>query len=57
MIHRVGAATALYTDSFVAAHIQELATKSTPSEEHREALEKLPSPVSMGRPGGDVIRL
>jgi len=50
IIHRAGAATALYTDSFVAAHAQELATKSTLSEEHREALEQLLSPVSMGRP-------
>jgi signal transduction histidine kinase len=41
---------ALYMDSFVARHVQELATNSTLSDENRQALEKLLSPATIHRP-------
>jgi signal transduction histidine kinase len=50
LIQRSAAAAALHMDSFVARHVQELATKPGLSEESKEALQKLLSPASMHRP-------
>ena len=50
IIHRSATATALYMDSFIAPHVQELATKSTLSEENRAALARLFAPTAIGRP-------
>lgn len=50
VLQRSASGAALYMDSFVARHVQELASQSTLSEESRLALERLLSPVSMHRP-------
>jgi signal transduction histidine kinase len=50
VLQQSASAAALYMDSFVAGRVQELATKSTLSNEDRLALEKLLSPASMHRP-------
>src|SRR6476619_5783525 len=50
IVHRSAAATALYMDSFVERHVQELATSSALSAENREALENLLAPATIGRP-------
>ena len=48
--HRAAARTALYMDSFVEPLVQELAGKAALSTEHRQALEHLLSPASIGKP-------
>lgn len=50
MIHRSAAATALYMDSFIAPHVQKLATRSTLSDAERDTLERLLAPTAVGRP-------
>jgi signal transduction histidine kinase len=50
ILQHTAAGAALYMDSFVASHVQELATKNGLSAENREALETLLSPASMHRP-------
>ena len=50
VIQQSAAAAAMYLDSFVERHVQELSTKSLLSEENRQALERLLSPASMHRP-------
>jgi hypothetical protein len=50
ILQQTAAGAALYMDSFVASHVQELATKDGLSAENREALETLLSPASMHRP-------
>jgi signal transduction histidine kinase len=47
---RYGAEVALYTDSFVAPLVQELATRSTISEGTKKELDNLFSPTVIGRP-------
>jgi signal transduction histidine kinase len=49
-IHRAAAEVALYMDSVVERHVQELATRSSLSEANLQALERLLSPASMHRP-------
>jgi len=49
-IQRAAAGVALYMDSVVERHVQELATKPTLSETNLQALERLLSPASMHRP-------
>jgi signal transduction histidine kinase len=49
-IQRAAGGVALYMDSAVERHVQELAAKSTLSEENLHALERLLSPASMHRP-------
>src|SRR5262245_398423 len=49
-IGRAAAGVALYMDSVVERHVQELATKSTLSGANLQALERLLSPASMHRP-------
>jgi signal transduction histidine kinase len=49
-IQRDAAAVALYMDSVVERHVQELASKSTLSEANLQALERLLSPALMHRP-------
>jgi signal transduction histidine kinase len=49
-IQKAAGGVALYMDSAVERHVQELATKSTLSEENLHALERLLSPASMHRP-------
>lgn len=49
-IQQSAAAAALYMDSFVERHVQELATKSTLSDENRQSLDRLLSPAAMHRP-------
>jgi len=48
--HKAAASSALYMDSFVEPLVQELAGKATLSTENREALERLLSPASIGKP-------
>jgi signal transduction histidine kinase len=48
--NRVGASTALYVDSVVEPLVQELASKSSLSEQNRSALERSLSPTSSGKP-------
>ena len=48
--HKAAASTALYMDSFVEPLVQELAGKATLSAENRQALERLLSPASVGKP-------
>ena len=64
VIHRTGATTALYVDSFVAPLLQELGTTGTLSPQHNEQLSKLLQDSSMGQqivtfrvwdPAGKVI--
>ena len=50
VVQQSAAAAALYMDSFVERHVQELSTKPVLSEENRQALERLLSPASMHRP-------
>jgi signal transduction histidine kinase len=50
VLQQSASAAALYMDSFVARHVQELATNSTLSDEVRLALERLLSPAAMHRP-------
>jgi signal transduction histidine kinase len=50
VLQQSASAAALYMDSFVAGRVQQLATKSTLSDEDRLALERLLSPASMHRP-------
>src|SRR5262245_2768789 len=50
VLQQSASATALYMDSFVARHVQELAANSTLSEESRLVLDRLLSPASMHRP-------
>jgi signal transduction histidine kinase len=49
-IQRAAGGVALYMDSVVERHVQELATRSTLSENSLHALERLLSPASMHRP-------
>ena len=49
-IQRAAGGVALYMDSVVERHVQELATRSTLSEGSLRALERLLSPASMHRP-------
>src|SRR5262245_65807290 len=49
-IQKAAGGVALYMDSAVERHVQELATKSTLSEANMHALERLLSPGSMHRP-------
>ena len=49
VIHRTGATTALYVDSFVAPLVQELGTTGTLSPGHQEQLSKLLQDSSMGQ--------
>jgi signal transduction histidine kinase len=49
-IQKAAGGVALYMDSAVERHVQELASKSTLSEENLKALERLLSPASMHRP-------
>src|SRR5262249_6821343 len=49
-IQRAAGGVAMYMDSVVERHVQELATRSTLSEANLHALEKLLSPASMHRP-------
>jgi len=49
VIHRTGATTALYVDSFVAPHLQELGTTGTLSLESHEQLSKLLQDTPMGQ--------
>ena len=49
-IQKAAGGVALYMDSAVERHVQELATKPTLSEENLHALERLLSPASMHRP-------
>jgi signal transduction histidine kinase len=48
--HKAAASTALYMDSFVEPLVQELAGKTSLSSDNREALERLLSPASIGKP-------
>jgi signal transduction histidine kinase len=48
--HKAAASSALYMDSFVEPLVQELAGKATLSTQNREALERLLSPASIGKP-------
>jgi signal transduction histidine kinase len=48
--HKAAASTALYMDSFVEPLVQELAVKPSLSAQNREALERLLSPASVGKP-------
>jgi signal transduction histidine kinase len=50
LIQQSAAAAALHMDSFVARHVQELATAAVLSEGSKDALQKLLSPASMHRP-------
>lgn len=49
VIHRTGATTALYVDSFVAPYLQELGDGNTLLPEHMEALSKLLQDTPMGQ--------
>ena len=49
VIHRTGATTALYVDSFVAPHLQELGTTGALSPESHEQLSKLLQDTPMGQ--------
>ncbi len=49
VIHRTGATTALYVDSFVAPLLQDLGTSGVLSPQHREQLSKLLQDSSMGQ--------
>jgi signal transduction histidine kinase len=49
VIHRTGATTALYVDSFVAPLLQELGTAGALSPQHHEQLSKLLQDSSMGQ--------
>src|SRR5215467_5167962 len=49
-IQRAAGGVALYMDSVVERHVQELATRSTLSDDNLRALERLLSPASMHRP-------
>lgn len=49
VIHRTGATTALYVDSFVAPILQELGSAGTLSPEHHEQLDKLLQDTPMGQ--------
>jgi len=49
-IQRAAGGVALYMDSVVERHVQELATRSTLSDHNLQALERLLSPASMHRP-------
>ena len=49
VIHRTGATTALYVDSFVAPLLQELGTSGVLSTQHREQLSKLLQDTTMGQ--------
>jgi hypothetical protein len=48
--HKVAASTALYMDSFIEPHVQELTSNPSLSMENRQALERLLSPASIGKP-------
>ena len=49
VIHRTGATTALYVDSFVAPLLQELGSTDTLSQEHHEQLSKVLQDTPMGQ--------
>src|SRR5262247_2746647 len=49
-IQKAAGGVALYMDSVVERHVQELATRSTLSDHNLQALERLLSPASMHRP-------
>ena len=49
VIHRTGATTALYVDSFVAPHLQELGTTGALSPESHKQLSKLLQDTPMGQ--------
>jgi signal transduction histidine kinase len=49
VIHRTGATTALYVDSFVAPLLQDLGSADTLSPEHHEKLDKLLQDTPMGQ--------
>ena len=48
--HKAAASAALYMDSFVEPLVQELGAKASLSSENRQALERLLSPTSIGKP-------
>jgi hypothetical protein len=50
LLQRSAATTALYMDSIVAPHVQDLATAGALSDAKRKALESLLSPTAIGRP-------
>ena len=50
VVHDSGARAALYTDSLIEQHLQELATGSPISSENQQALDKLLSRQSLGKP-------
>jgi signal transduction histidine kinase len=50
LANRAAASTALYMDSVVVPLVQELAVKTSLSEQNRAALEQLMSPASSGKP-------
>jgi len=50
LVNRYGVEVALFTDSFVAPRVQELASQSTLSEGKKKELDGLFSPVVIGRP-------
>src|ERR1043165_1827311 len=49
VIHRTGATTALYVDSFISPHLQELGTSGTLSPESLQKLSKLLQDTPMGQ--------
>jgi signal transduction histidine kinase len=50
MVDQFGAEVALFTDSFVAPRVQELATQTTLSENKKKELDGLFAPTTIGRP-------
>ena len=48
--HKAAASAALYMDGFVEPLVQELGAKASLSSENRQALERLLSPTSIGKP-------
>ena len=50
LVHESATAAALYMDSFVGRHVQELSHSHTLSEDNRRTLERLLSPASIHRP-------
>jgi hypothetical protein len=49
VIHRTGATTALYVDSFVAPLLQEMGSADTPTPQHIEQLSKLLQDTPLGK--------
>jgi signal transduction histidine kinase len=48
VLHRTSGVTALYVDSFVSPHLQQLAYTHNPSEEHLDELDRLLGSTAMG---------